>query len=125
MPRDLFIQAIENIISGKNCKFIIRDEFIYSNLEWLCEEHEKPSEEDVMTKFKELQDAEPMRILRIERNKLLEYTDKYSILDYPMTDEERDAIRVYRQILRDLPQNNTTEIPYPPEILKQYVNVSK
>lgn len=125
MPKDFFIQAIESIIDGKNCNFIVEDEFIYSNLEWLCEEHEKPSEEEVMAKFKELQDAEPMRILRIERNKLLEYTDKYLILDYPITDEERDAIRVYRQLLRNLPQNNTTEIPDPPEIIKQYISVSK
>lgn len=121
MNRDLFIVAIEELTRENGCGFIIREESVYANLEWLCEEHEKPTEEVVMAKVKELNDAEPMRLLRIKRKKVLADTDKYMTMDYPMTDEERDAMKTYRQELRDLPQNNITEIPEPPLIIKHLV----
>lgn len=41
---------------------------------------------------------------RAERNNLLSDTDKYMTLDYPISDENRDILRNYRQALRDLPQ---------------------
>lgn len=41
--------------------------------------------------------------VRVERDKLLLDTDKYRIDDYPISDEEREMIREYRQWLRDLP----------------------
>ena len=63
-----------------------------------------PSEEEIQTKLAELQAAEPMRLLRQERNIKLSETDWMSFSDSPtMT----DAWRTYRQTLRDLP--STTE----------------
>tara|TARA_B100000424_G_scaffold237570_1_gene203149 strand:- start:42 stop:395 length:354 start_codon:yes stop_codon:yes gene_type:complete len=59
-----------------------------------------PSEEEIQTKLAELQAAEPMRLLRQERNIKLSETDWMSFSDSPtMT----DAWRTYRQALRDLP----------------------
>ena len=113
MDRDLFVIALEHI--GGN--FSLKNDSVYANLEWLSEDIPKPSEEEVMAKVKELQDAEPMRILRIKRKKILTDTDKYMTLDYPMTDDERTAMRIYRQVLRDLPQEGITDIPEPPEII--------
>jgi hypothetical protein len=120
MPRDLFLIAMEDIGRPNKCCFNIEGLSKYENVKWLCEEHEKPSKEFVMAKLKELQDAEPMRLLRIERNKKLSATDKYMTLDYPMTEEQRGAMREYRQILRDLPQEGITIMPEPPEILKSF-----
>lgn len=123
MPRDLFLIAIQELTQENECCYIVRGESIYDNLEWRCVEHEKPTEEVVLAKLKELQDAEPMRLLRIKRNKVLVETDKYMTMDYPFTEEQREAMRTYRQQLRDLPQENIVEIPDPPLIIKEYVKL--
>ena len=39
--------------------------------------------------------------VRAVRNQYLEQTDKYMITDYPITDEERELYRQYREYLRD------------------------
>lgn len=41
---------------------------------------------------------------RAERDNLLAQTDKYMISDFPITDEERAQYKIYRQYLRDLPE---------------------
>ncbi len=51
--------------------------------------------------------SKPINILaqekRAERDSLLTSTDKYMIADFPVTDEEREQYKAYRQYLRDLP----------------------
>lgn len=39
--------------------------------------------------------------VRKVRNSYLEATDKYMIVDFPITDEERESYKTYRQYLRD------------------------
>ena len=39
--------------------------------------------------------------VRQVRNQYLEQTDKYMIADYPITDEERELYKQYREYLRD------------------------
>jgi hypothetical protein len=63
----------------------------------------KPSEADVKAKFIELQAAEPMRLLRVERNRKLAETDWMANKDVTLP----AAWKTYRQALRDLPA--TTE----------------
>lgn len=41
---------------------------------------------------------------RAERDNLLAQTDKYMLSDFPITDEEREQYKAYRQYLRDLPE---------------------
>lgn len=60
------------------------------------------------TKLAELQAAEPLRLLRIQRNQLLSQTDWRMTEDYPNTDKE--AWKTYRQALRDLPANSSPEL---------------
>lgn len=43
---------------------------------------------------------------RLERNKLLSDTDHLIQSDYPISDEKRQEIKVYRQALRDIPQQD-------------------
>ena len=45
--------------------------------------------------------------VRAIRNQYLEQTDKFMITDYPITDEERELYKKYREYLRDytLPEN--------------------
>lgn len=48
--------------------------------------------------------------IREKRDELLYATDKYTILDYPITEEDRKVILQYRQRLRDIPQQK--DFPY-------------
>ena len=42
--------------------------------------------------------------VRAVRNQYLEQTDKYMIADYPITDEERELYKQYREYLRTYPE---------------------
>lgn len=68
----------------------------------ICVKGVKPSLEEVETKNAELEAAEPMKLLRIERNKLLSETDWWAVADRTMTSEQT----AYRTALRDLPANS-------------------
>ena len=57
----------------------------------------------VEAKKLELEAAEPMRLLREERNRLLSETDWWAVADRTMTAEQT----TYRNALRDLPANST------------------
>ena len=43
--------------------------------------------------------------VRAVRNQYLEQTDKYMITDYPITDEERELYKQYREYLRTYPES--------------------
>ena len=53
----------------------------------------------IQSKIVELEDAEPMRLLRLERNRRLAETDWWVLPDRTPTQAQLD----YRQALRDLP----------------------
>ncbi len=71
----------------------------YSNLEWLDKTETKPTEDEVNAKIVELEAAEPMKLLRVERNKLIAETDWRASSDLTLS----NAWKTYRQALRDLP----------------------
>jgi len=64
-----------------------------------CNGQEMPSEEAIQAKLTELQAAEPMRVLREQRNRNLAETDWWCTSDRSPTQAQLD----YRQALRDLP----------------------
>ena len=70
----------------------------YSGLEWL-DSGQQPTEQEVKAKLIELDAAEPMRLLRIERDNKIALTDWRVLPDQTPSD---DWIN-YRQALRDLP----------------------
>ena len=39
--------------------------------------------------------------IRLVRNRYLQETDKYMIADYPLTEEERQKVKAYREYLRN------------------------
>lgn len=45
--------------------------------------------------------------VRKTRDYLLSQTDKYMTIDYPISVEEREMYKLYRQYLRDIPLNET------------------
>ena len=77
----------------------------YSGLEWM-DSGQQPSKEEVEAKLIELDAAEPMRLLRIERDKKIAQTDWRVLPDQTPTD---DWIN-YRQALRDLPASATPKL---------------
>ena len=60
----------------------------------------------VSAKIAELQAAEPLRLLRHQRDQLLAQTDWWVLPDRTATQAQLD----YRQALRDLPQNSSPEL---------------
>ena len=75
----------------------------YSGLEWLDSKQTKPTETEVNSKIAELDGAEPMRLLRIERDRRIAKTDWRAGKDVTLS----TAWRTYRQALRDI----TTQTP--------------
>ena len=75
----------------------------YSGLEWLDSSQTKPTETEVNSKISELDNAEPMRVLRIERDIRNAKTDWRASSDLTLS----DARKTYRQALRDI----TTQTP--------------
>lgn len=68
----------------------------------------QPSQSEIDTKIAELRAAEPMRLLRQERNRKLAETDWRATVDYPGTD--KNAWLAYRQSLRDLPSTSSPQL---------------
>ena len=60
------------------------------------------NEDVISNKILELEALEPMRLLRLERNRRLAATDWRMHNDYPESNQE--AWKTYRQALRDLPE---------------------
>ena len=72
----------------------------YSGLNWL-DESDKPTEEEINAKIQELQNEEPMRLLREKRDILLRETDWTQNRDVTLSNDS--DWQTYRQSLRDLP----------------------
>ena len=74
----------------------------YSGLTWL-DSSTKPTESEIDAEVTRLTNAEPMRLLRVERDRLLAATDWRASSDLTLA----DAWKTYRQSLRDLPASST------------------
>ena len=77
----------------------------YSGLTWL-ESDTAPTESEIDAELTRLTNAEPMRLLRIERDRLLALTDWRASSDLTLA----DAWKTYRQNLRDLPASASPKL---------------
>jgi len=71
----------------------------YSGLTWLDSNQTKPTESEVNAEITRLTNAEPMRLLRVERDRRIAKTDWRASSDLTLV----SAWSTYRQALRDLP----------------------
>jgi len=78
----------------------------YSGLEWLDSTQTQPTETEIYSKISELDNAEPMRLLREERDKRIALTDWRASSDLTLS----NAWKTYRQALRDLPASATPKL---------------
>ena len=74
----------------------------YKNVEW-HDSRSQPTEAKIQAKIAELTAAEPMRLLRVERDRLIALTDWRFRSDLTPSQAWLD----YCQALRDLPANST------------------
>ena len=72
---------------------------VYSGLEWKDESQTKPTVDECSIKLSALDNAEPARLLRVERDKRLKACDWRASSDLTISDDWK----TYRQALRDLP----------------------
>ena len=82
----------------------------YSDLEWLAKSQTKPTEEEINAKIAELEAAEPFRLLREERNRLIAETDWTQLKDIDLDLIRERNWKNYRQALRDLPSNSNPKL---------------
>ena len=81
----------------------------YDGLEWESSDT-KPTESEVTAKIKELNDAEPMRLLRIERDQKLASCDWRIVMAKETGSNIPTAWKTYRQALRDLPASASPKL---------------
>ena len=77
----------------------------YSGLTWISSDT-KPTESEIDAELTKLTNAEPMRLLREERNKLLTACDWRASSDLTLS----TAWKTYRQSLRDLPASASPKL---------------
>lgn len=75
----------------------------YSGLEWLDTNQTQPTESAVTTKIAELDAAEGMRLLRVERDKKLSELDWEVTKAYSKGEAVASELATYMQALRDSP----------------------
>jgi hypothetical protein len=79
----------------------------YDGLNWLDENQPKPTEEEITEEIERLRGLEPMRRLRIHRDKLLAEVDWVVIRAYSTNTPVPEEWASYQQALRDLPETAT------------------
>ena len=94
------VDALSRLRPG--AEWIVRGD-VYSGIEWLDSSQTKPTETEINSKISELDNAEAMRLLRIERDTRIVKTDWRASSDITLA----DAWKTYRQALRDI----TTQTP--------------
>ena len=95
------------LILRPGAEWILRGDDL-SGLEWSDSVQTKPTETEINNKISELDAAEPMRLLREERFRLLSECDWTQGADVP--NSIKTAWQTYRQALRDLPASASPKL---------------
>ena len=105
--RNYLMYAIDSL--APNSDYVIfGDE--YSGIEWRDTVNTKPTEEQVTAKIAEIKAAEPMGLLRDERNYRLAQTDWTQLKDIDLDIIRERNWKNYRQALRDLPAKSNPKL---------------
>tara|TARA_A200000159_G_scaffold140652_1_gene142987 strand:+ start:193 stop:540 length:348 start_codon:yes stop_codon:yes gene_type:complete len=79
----------------------------YSGLDWQDSSQTKPTETEITNKIIALDEVEPVRLLRIQRDRLLKESDWVIVKQIDTGIAVSDDWKTYRQQLRDLPANTS------------------
>ena len=80
----------------------------YSGITWLDSSQTKPTESEVNAEITKLTNAEPIALLRVERNKRLTACDWTQSRDLTLSNDA--DWKTYRQALRDLPASASPQV---------------
>ena len=97
------VDALSRLRPG--AEYIVRGD-VYSGIEWLDSSQTKPTETEINNKISELDTAEAMRLLRLERNSRIAETDWRASSDLTLSNDWK----TYRQALRDLPASSSPKL---------------
>jgi len=100
---EIIMQAINALIP--DARYIIRENF--DGVEWL-DDRTMPTESEVQTKYDEIIAAEPLNLLRLERNTKLAETDWVITMHKELGTNIPAAWKTYRQALRDITDTYTS-----------------
>ena len=82
----------------------------YSGLDWQDSSQTKPTETEITNKITALDAVEAVRLLRIQRDRLLKECDWVVTKASETGVAETDAWKTYRQALRDLPASASPKL---------------
>ena len=105
--QDLITRALIEL--APNSSFAVKGD-TYADIIWKNTEVTKPTETEVNNKIAELQNAEPMRLLRIERDQILTSSDWRVVMAKETGSNIPAAWKTYRQALRDLPASASPKL---------------
>jgi hypothetical protein len=94
-------------ILSPESRVIVRSESL-DMITWTTGNPKGITKGQIQAKLAELQALEPIRLLRIDRDKLLAETDWVGLSDTALTNEKSAEWKLYRQKLRDLPSGLDT-----------------
>ena len=100
------IEAIQSLKPNKQWSWIGTD---YSGLQWL-DSGTAPTESEIDAEVTRLNNAEPMRLLRAERDRLLTACDWVVTMHKELGTNIPAAWKTYRQALRDLPASASPKL---------------
>ena len=93
-----------------NASFAVKGDS-YEGIEWgETNSQTKPTKEEVTAKINELNNSEPFKLLREERNKLISETDWTQLKDIDLDIIRERNWKNYRQALRDLPSKSNPKL---------------
>jgi len=78
------------------------------DITWLDESQTQPTEDEITAKTTELENAEPLRLLRVERNAKLTETDWVVTMHKEKGTNIPAAWKTYRDALRDITDSATS-----------------
>ncbi len=99
-------QAIKYLAPGKMWTWYGND---YSGLTWQ-DSGTAPTESEIDAEVTRLNNAESMRLLRVERDSKLAKTDWIVLTDSPLSTSKKTEWKTYRQSLRDLPASASPKL---------------
>ena len=105
--QDLITRALIEL--APNSSFAVKGD-TYADIIWKNTEVTKPTETEVNNKIAELQNAEPMRLLRNERDQRLASCDWRVVMAKETGSNIPAAWKTYRQALRDLPASASPKL---------------
>lgn len=97
----MITEAIRNL--APNAEWVLTGDDL-STLNWLSTDITRPTDAEINAKAAELEAGEPLRLLRLERNRLISETDWWVLPDRTATQAQLD----YRQSLRDITETYTS-----------------